>query len=175
VVKAYVVGRSASQFSDANSRTLIQGLSGPADPTIEPREPLPVDIEPSQIPRWGQVVAGILLTPITLLCVVGSGAIFTLPNVRGSPPFLCLAAAITLGSLWTVSLCVRLIFGLGRSAGLFGPLALRVIAVGVLGIVTSGLFTGYYAERPVVGGVMALSYVLVARRFWTLGKFRLAD
>jgi len=115
-----------------------------------------------------------VLTPITLLCVIGSGTLFTLPNVRGSPPLLCLAGAITLGSLWTVSLCARLIFGLGRAAGLFGPLALRIIAIGALGIVISGLFTGYYAERPVVGGVMALSYVLVARRFWALGKFRLA-
>jgi hypothetical protein len=120
------------------------------------------------------VVAGVLLTPITLLCVIGSGTIFTLPNVRSSPPSLCLAAAITLGSLWTVSLCARLIFGWGRTAGLFGPLALRIIAIGALGIVISGLFTGYYTERPLVGGVMALSYVLVARRFWALGKFRLA-
>jgi hypothetical protein len=87
-----------------NPRKLIQVLSGPAEPTIEPREPLPVDIEPSQIPRWGQVVAGVLLTAITLLCVVGSAMIFTLPNVRGSPPLLCLAGAITVGSLWTVSL-----------------------------------------------------------------------
>ena len=118
------------------------------------------------------MVAGVLLTPITLLCVIGSGTIFTLPKVQSSPPFLCLAGAITLGSLWTVSLCVRLIFGLRRTAGLFGPLALRIIAVAALGIVISGLFTGYYTERPVVGGVMALSYVLVARRFWALGRFR---
>ena len=106
--------------------------------------------------------------------MIGSGTIFTLPNVRGSPPFLLLAGAITLGSFWTVFLCVRLIFGLGRTAGLFGPLALRIMAVCALGIVISGLFTGYYAQRPVVGGVMALSYVLVARRFWALGKSRAA-
>jgi hypothetical protein len=127
-----------------------------------------------QIPRWGQVVAGVLLSPITLLCVIRSGTIFTLPNVRASPPLLCLAGAITLGSLWTVSLCVRLIFGWGRTSGFFGPLALRIIAVGALGIVLSGLFTGYYAEHPAVGGVMALSYVLVARRFWALGRSRMA-
>jgi hypothetical protein len=142
---------------------------------MEPVDLDPLSLEPKQLPRWAQVVAGIALAPIALLCVVGAGTIFTLPKVRGSPPLLLLAAAILLATLWVVALCVRLILGAKRNPGLFGPWAMRIIAIGALGLVVSGLFTGYYIQHPVVGGALAISYVVTARRLFALAKTRSID
>lgn len=132
----------------------------------------PSEIEPPQLPRWVQVFAGCLLAPIVLLCVAGAASMFTIPKVQGSPPLLLLAAAIVLGTLWCFVMCVRMIFGIRRHYGLFGTWSLRIIAIGALGIVVSGLFTGFYVRNPVVGVVMAISYILAARRLWLLARSR---
>jgi hypothetical protein len=140
--------------------------------TMEPVDPSPLELEPRQLPRWAQVIAGIVLAPIALLCVPGAGTIFTLPKVRGSPPLLLLAAAILLGTLWVVAVCVRLVLGVKRDVGLLGPHAMRIIAIGALGLVASGLFTGYSLQHPAVGGLLAISYVATARRLFALAKTR---
>jgi hypothetical protein len=138
---------------------------------MEPVDPSHLELEPHQLPRWAQVIAGIVLTPIALLCVLGAGTIFTLPKVRGSPPLLLLAAAILLGTLWAVAVCVRLVLGAKR-VRLLGPHAMRIIAIGALGLVASGLFTGYYLQHRAVGGLLAISYVATARRLFALAKTR---
>jgi hypothetical protein len=139
---------------------------------MEPVDSDPVYLEPRQLPRWAQVIAGLILTPVALLCVLGAGTVFTLPNVRRSPPLLLLGAAILLGTLWVAVVCVRLVFGVKRNVGLLGPWATRIIAVGALGLVVSGLFTGYYRQHPLVGGTLAISYVVTACRLFILANTR---
>lgn len=139
---------------------------------MEPVNSDSVYVEPTQLPRWAQVTAGLALTPVTFFCVLGAGTIFTLPKVRGSPPLLLLGAAILLGTLWVAVVCVRMVFGLRRNVGLLGPWTMRTIAVGALGLVVSGLFTGYYRQHPFVGGTLAISYVVTARRLFGLANTR---
>jgi hypothetical protein len=139
---------------------------------MEPVDSDPVYVGPTQLPRWAQVIAGLVLTPVAFLCVLGAGTIFTLPKVRGSPPLLLLGAAILLGTLWVAVVCVRMVFGVKRNVGLLGPWAMRIIAVGALGLVVSGLFTGYYGQHPFVGGTLAISYVVTARLLFALANSR---
>ena len=141
---------------------------------MEPADSDPVFLEPGQLPRWAQIIAGLFLTPVVLLCVVGAGTIFTLPKVRVSPPLLLLGAVVFLGTLWTLVVCVRLVFGIKRNFGLLGPSAMRIIAIGALGLVVSGFFTGYYWEHPAIGGILAISYVGAARRLFALANIRSA-
>lgn len=142
---------------------------------MEPADSDPVSLEPGQLPRWAQIIAGLFLAPVALLCVIGAGTIFTLPKVRVSPPLLLLGAAIFLGTLWTLVVCVRLVFGIKRNVGLLGPSAMRIIAIGALGLIVSGFFTGYYREHPIIGGILAISYVGTARRLFALANTRSSE
>ncbi len=142
---------------------------------MEPVDSDTVSLDRGQLPRWAQVIAGLLLTPVALLCVIGAGTIFTLPKVRISPPLLLLGAAVLLGTLWTLVICVRLVCGIKRNVGLLGPWVIRFIAVGALGLVVSGFFTGYYREHSTIGGILAISYVGVARRLFALANTRSSE
>jgi hypothetical protein len=49
---------------------------------------------------------------------------------------------------------------------------MRIIAIGALGLVASGLFTGYHLQHSGVGGLLAISYVATARHLFALAKTR---
>ena len=135
----------------------------PQEPDLSPESP--------SIPRWGQIVAGVLLLPLTLLCMVGAVTIFGIPKVQSDPLLQLLAAVISLLCLWAVSLAVRLILGL-KGKGLMGPVALRIAATVAIGLVIGGLFTGVWMEHPFRSAVLSISYVLIAIRLWKVADYR---
>lgn len=55
-----------------------------------------------------------------------------------------------------------------------GPAALRVIAVGAVGLIIVGFFTGVWLEHPVRSGLLSVSYILLAIRLWQLAAHRQA-
>jgi hypothetical protein len=126
------------------------------------------------LPRWAQVIAGLLLFPIAIICVVGALTMFSLPNVQHSLPLISLTIAVLLLTMWTLVVTVRLVAGMKDRFGLFGPWALRVIAMCAIGLTIGGIFTGYYVERSVIAFPMAISYILLARRLWHLAAERQA-
>lgn len=127
--------------------------------------------EPASIPQWLQVIAGILLLPLTLLCVGGALTIFTIPKVQADPLLQLLAAVISLLSVWGVTIAVRLILGL-KGKGLLGPLALRVMSAAAIGLVVGSFFTDIYVEHPVRAIAFAVMYVVAAIGFWRLAARR---
>jgi hypothetical protein len=127
--------------------------------------------EPS-LPRWVQILAGLVLLPLAALSVVGAISIFGIPKVQSDPLLQLLAGTIVLLCLWAASLAVRLLFGLKGRRGLFGPVALRAIAVAAVGLVIGGFFTGVYVTHPVRSAVLAISYVLIAWRLWQMAAQR---
>lgn len=130
------------------------------------------DFNPASIPRWGQVVAGVLLLPIALLSSVGAASIFGIPKVQGDPRLQLLAVAICLLCLWTVVLAVRLIFGLQGRYGLMGPLVLRIISITAVCLVIGGLFTGVWREYPFRTALLSIIYIMVAVRTWKVADYR---
>jgi hypothetical protein len=104
--------------------------------------------------------------------VVGAISIFGIPKVQSDPLLQLLAGAIVLMCVWAASLAVCLLFGLKGRRGLFGPIALRVIAVVAIGLVIGGFFTGVYVTHPVRSTVLAISYLLIAVRLWQIAARR---
>jgi len=146
-----------------------------------PQEPLPqvsdgleVSPESPSLPRWVQIVVGLLLLPFTLLCLVGAATIFGVPKVQADPLLQLLAAFICLLCLWAVALAFRLLFGIRGRYGRMGPIALRVIAVAAIALIIGGLFTGVWFEHPLRSGLLSVSYVLVAIRLWQVAAHRQA-
>jgi hypothetical protein len=134
-------------------------------------EPAPASEELS-LPRWAQVLVGILLLPVALLCVVGAISIFGIPKVQGDPLLQLVAGVICALCLWVLVLAVRLILGLRGRYGLMGPVVLRIGAIVAIGLVIGGVFTGVYVEHPVRSLVMAAVYIVVSIGLWRLATYR---
>lgn len=134
-------------------------------------ELVPAPEEPS-VPRWVQVLAGVALFPITLLCLVGAISIFGIPKVQADPFLQLFAGLWSVLCLWALVLSVRLILGIRGKYGLLGPVALRIAAVVAVGLVIGGVFTGLYVEYPVRSTLLAITYVVVAVRLWRLATHR---
>jgi hypothetical protein len=132
------------------------------------------DTDEQSLSRWVQGLAGLVLLPLIALSVVGAISIFGIPKVQSDPLLQLLAGAIVLLCLWAASLAGRLLFGLKGRHGLFGPFALRTVAVVAVGLVIGGIFTGVYVTHPVRSAVLAISYVLVAWRPWQMAAQRAA-
>jgi hypothetical protein len=128
--------------------------------------------ESTPIPRWAQIVAGIVLLPIALLCVVGAVSIFGIPKVRADPLLQLFAGFWSVLCIWALVLAIRLILGIRGRYGFFGPVALRISAAVAIGLVIGGLFTGIYVEHPVRGTLLAVAYAIGAAKLWRLAARR---
>jgi hypothetical protein len=144
----------------------------PEERLSEPPADLGWSPESSPVPRWVQILAGLLLFPFSLLCLAGSVSIFGIPKVQSDPLLQLLAAAICLLSLWAVILSFRMLFGLKGKHGLMGPMALRIVAVSAVGLVIGSLFSGVWVEHPIRTPLLCLSYVLCAIRLWQVANHR---
>jgi hypothetical protein len=146
----------------------------PPDPSHQPSAGNEETPESPTLPRWVQIVVGLVLFPFTLLCVAGAASIFGIPKVQADPLLQLLAALICLLCVWAAALAFRLLFGFRGRYGLIGPVALRLIAVAAIGLIIGGLFTGVWAEHPVRSGLLSVSYILIAMRLWQLAAHRQA-
>ena len=126
------------------------------------------------LPRWAQILAGIVLLPFTVLSVIGAISIFGIPKVQAEPLLQPFAGLIVFLCLWVAVLAIRMLFGIRGRYGLFGPVALRIIAMVAVGLVVGGAFTGVYLQHPVRSTVLAISYAAVAIRLWQLAAQRSA-
>jgi hypothetical protein len=126
------------------------------------------------LPRWAQILAGIVLLPFTALSAIGAISIFGIPKVQADPLLQPFAGLIVFLCLWTAVLAIRMLFGIRGRYGLFGPVALRIIAVVAIGLVVGGAFTGVYLQHPVRSTVLAISYAAIAIRLWQLATQRSA-
>jgi hypothetical protein len=136
-------------------------------------EEVPIVEEPI-LPRWAQFLSGLALLPIAALSVVGAISIFGIPKVQGDPLLQLFTGAIVLLCAWTALLAIRLLLGRRGKHGLFGPLALRMTAIAVVGFVIVGAITGAYVAHPVRGAALAIVYAFVAVRLWQLAARRAA-
>ncbi len=128
--------------------------------------------EPPSIPRWVQVVAGLVLLPITLLSMVGALSIFGIPKVQASAVLQFFTALICLLCLWAVILAFRLLFGVKGKYGLMGPLALRIVAISAVGLVAASPFSGVWAEQPLRTALLCAIYLAAAVRCWKVASHR---
>jgi hypothetical protein len=122
-----------------------------------------------QVPRWVQVLMGLIVGTFTLLCAFASLPLLMTPPEAAPILGVVVGFFLILGCLWVLEKCVRLITGRKNKGGLMSPTALRVIAICMLLLPIAGFFTGYSRKMGFVAVFQAVMYF-----FGFLGLLKLA-
>ena len=131
------------------------------------------EIEPKPLPRWITILLGMVLTPLTLLCVIGSSILLLAPNVPSTFLTISIGSLFLAGSLWVFYLSLRLLFVSPKSKGSFiAPIGLRVIAMVFAVIPIVSIIIGTFWEKPVIHSIMTVAYIGVVIRLWGIAKYR---
>jgi hypothetical protein len=119
---------------------------------------LPLEHREKELPRWVQILAGLILGLLTLLCGFASLSLWFAPSSKS--PLLGVVAGLVLllGCLWVLEKSFRLLTGRKNRGGLMAPGTLRVASYFLLVIPIAGLFTGYYRTMGLLAVFQALSY-----------------
>lgn len=127
------------------------------------------------LPRWVQILAGVILGLFTLLCALASLALLFTPNKR--LPLLAIPAVLllVLGCVWVLAKCFRLITGRKTRGGLMSPLALRTVSYFLLILPIGGFFTGYFREEGALAIFQAVAYFFGFLGLQSLARKRAAE
>jgi membrane associated rhomboid family serine protease len=111
-----------------------------------------------EVPRWVQVLVGLVLALLTLLCGFASVMMLVVPNEKS--PILTIVVGLVplLGCLWVLEKCFRLLTGSKNRGGLMAPNTLRVVSFFFLVFPVVGFFTGYYRKMGLVAIFQAVMY-----------------
>ena len=129
------------------------------------------DSEPPKLPRWAQIIAGLFLLPISVVCLAGSLVLVLSPPDKAPILAMSLGAVFVLLCLWVLWLAVRLLAN-RPGHGLLGPFALRASALLFFILPVVGLFTGYWQQKPFVAAAQTICYLVIAATLWQLAKGR---
>jgi hypothetical protein len=120
----------------------------------------PHDVQVIEVPRWVLVPVGLILAAFVLLCLAGSIILIVAPSENSPVAQITFGTGMVLVCLWLLSLCYRMVLGKKVRGGLFGPIALRIIAwvsllLPVVGL-SMALFTHQYDFTPLtlIGAAM---------------------
>lgn len=131
------------------------------------------EIEPKPLPRWVTIPLGIIFTPITLLCVIGSAILLIAPNVPHTLLTISLGSVFLAGSLWVFYLSLRLLFVNPNGKSRFlPPLGLKVIALVFAVIPIISIVLGTFWEKPIIHSIMAIAYIGIVLRLWGMANHR---
>jgi hypothetical protein len=132
----------------------------------------------AELPRWIQVLAGIIVALFALFGAFATVDMLLLAGIKRSPsPLLALAVvlALLLGCLWVLVKCFRLVTGRKKGGGPLSPKMLRVVAIFLLIIPVAGLFTGYYRAMGLIAIFQAVMYIFGFFGLWKLAWEREAS
>ena len=127
----------------------------PADSPPPPHE------EDIPVPRWVQLVAGLLLALVLVFCLAGSLALALSPNEKAPVAAPIVGTVMSVVSIWGLLLCYRLVTGRKVRGGLIGPTALRVIAWVFLLLPVGGVFNGYFETHTIRALLMTAAYISI--------------
>ncbi len=131
------------------------------------------EFESKPLPRWVTILLGIVFTPFTLICVIGSAVIILAPSVPPSFITVSLGSIFLAGSLWVFYLSLRLLFVNPKSSSKFiSPVGLKLVALAFAAIPIISLFTGTFWEKPLVHSSMTIAYIGVVFRLWGMANLR---
>jgi hypothetical protein len=120
---------------------------------------LPIPETPEkEVPRWVQVLVGLVLALLTLLCGFALTAMLVVPNEKSPTLTVAIGLILLLGCLWVFEKCFRLLTGRKNRGGLMSPNTLRVVSFFFLAFPVAGLFTGYYRRMGPIAIFQAVMY-----------------
>ncbi len=111
-----------------------------------------------EVPRWVQVLVGLVLALLTLLCGFASVMMLVVPNEKSPILTIVVGLVLLLGCLWVSEKCFRFLTGRKNRGGLMAPNTLRVVSFFFLAFPVVGLFTGYYRKMGMVAIFQAVMY-----------------
>ncbi|QEI11229.1 hypothetical protein [Cellvibrio japonicus] len=130
-------------------------------------------LESKPLPRWVTFPLGIILLPVTLVCVIGSSTLLFVPNIPPSFLTIAIGSIFLAGSLWTFYLSFRLLFVPPRGGTDFiSPFGLRAIALVFAVIPIISLFLGTFWEKPIIHSIMTIAYIGIVIQLWGMAKQR---
>ncbi len=134
------------------------------------------ELEPQPLPRWVTIPFGLLLVPITLICIIGSASLLIAPNVPPSLLTVSLGSLFLAGSIWAFQLALRLVFTSPKGRRkLIPPIGLRAIALVFAAIPIVALITGTFWEKPMLHSIMTIAYIGIVIRLLAMAKSRAQD
>jgi uncharacterized membrane protein len=113
-----------------------------------------------EVPRWVQVLVGLVLALLALLCGFASVMMLVVPNEKSPILTIVVGLVLLLGCLWVLEKCFRLLTGRKNRGGLMAPNTLRVVSFFFLVFPVVGFFTGYYRKMGLVAIFQAVMYFL---------------
>lgn len=118
-------------------------------------------IEEKELPKIVTILVGIVLLPLTLICVIGSLVIILDPQVDNLPLTLGLGSVFLFGSLFGVLKSFQMIFCIKqKTGGLLSPVALRFLSIVLLIIPVVSVVSGTFMEAPYTRSIQTVVYVL---------------
>jgi hypothetical protein len=111
-----------------------------------------------EVARWVQVLAGLVLALLTLLCGFASVTMLVVPNEKSPTLTVVIGLILLLACLWVLEKCFRLITGRKNQGGLMAPNTLRVLSFFFLALPVAGIFTGYYRRMGLIAIFQAVMY-----------------
>jgi hypothetical protein len=124
------------------------------------------------LPRWIQIPVALFLGCVTLLSLLGSITMVINPNEMAPVLAPALGILMALACCWLLQKCVFLLIGRRVRGGLFGPLALRLLAWFFLLLPIGGIFTGWFQTHTLVALVQTVAYIATFFALRTLAAVR---
>ena len=124
------------------------------------------------LPRWVQIVGGIFLGLVALLCLWGSLALLSLPRKPSPVFFYGVVLILFTGSCWVLNKGARLVAGRPVEGGLIGHIGLHVSAWLFLLIPVAAMLAGTFWEAPVL--LRSLQTVLYVSIFFVLRRMAIS-
>jgi hypothetical protein len=118
-----------------------------------------------------QIITGILLLPLALLCLAGSVVLVFAPPDKAPLLAMSLGVVFILICIWVFWLAVRLLAN-HHGGGLLGPFSLKASTILFFALPIGGIFTGYWREKPIIAAIQTFCYLAVATALWWLAKAR---
>ncbi|WP_339075313.1 hypothetical protein [Teredinibacter turnerae] len=130
-------------------------------------------IEPKPLPRWVTMPLGLIFTPFTFICVVGSVTLLIAPNVPPTVITVSLSSIFLAGSLWVFYLSLRLLFVSPKSRSKFiSPMGLKVVPMVFAVIPIVSIIIGTFWEKPLVHSIMTIAYIGIVFRLSGMSNYR---
>jgi hypothetical protein len=129
-------------------------------------------LEPDALPRWPQIIAGVLLLPPGLFLLAASIAMAIDPPPKSPVLAATIGLVFVMTCVWILALAVRLIADRPRRGGLMAPTELRICATLFMVLRAGAVFNGAHDELGLMTLVHSAFYLLIAGTLWGMARER---
>ena len=124
------------------------------------------------LPRWIQILLGVALGPITILCLIVSVLVIIPPNKEASASIITIGLTMSIVSIWAFIKCIKMIFGKKVGTELLSPATIRIVSILFLLMPIGGIFAGDFKEKPIIAWGKTISFIYMFLGLQNFAKYR---